>query len=138
MISDKNGRLTDEPIDIIPEQEPKKILYLCDKRACETCHPDCTHTHDVTHAKNFRLMNHSFLEEPAPRVVLKYPGMLKQEVKERIMADLNKQLKDCSGIIAVDSSVEIVRLDPSDAGKFDSRVFERSMDYLGIPKEDVK
>lgn len=30
-------------------------LYLCDKRACKHCSPECRHTKDITHAKNFNL-----------------------------------------------------------------------------------
>ena len=30
-------------------------LYLCDRRACNHCSPECRHTTDITHAKNFEL-----------------------------------------------------------------------------------
>jgi hypothetical protein len=31
------------------------IFYLCDKKQCVNCHyPTCKHTHDITHAKNFK------------------------------------------------------------------------------------
>lgn len=30
-------------------------LYLCDRRACKHCSPECRHTTDITHAKNFEL-----------------------------------------------------------------------------------
>lgn len=31
------------------------VLFLCDRKACgDTCpNPDCSHTGDITHAKNF-------------------------------------------------------------------------------------
>lgn len=32
-----------------------KQLYLCDRRACKHCSPECRHTKDITHAKNFEL-----------------------------------------------------------------------------------
>lgn len=31
----------------------KDILYLCDRKKCEMCHPECAHTNDITHAANF-------------------------------------------------------------------------------------
>lgn len=34
-----------------------KIAYLCDKTACQNCsYPMCSHTTDITHAKNFKKM----------------------------------------------------------------------------------
>ena len=30
-------------------------LYLCDRRACKHCSPECRHTTDIAHAKNFEL-----------------------------------------------------------------------------------
>lgn len=31
-----------------------KILYICDKQACENCSfPECYHTTDINHAYNF-------------------------------------------------------------------------------------
>lgn len=31
------------------------VLYLCDRKACETCSPECFHTTDIRHARNFAL-----------------------------------------------------------------------------------
>lgn len=31
-----------------------KVVYLCDRRKCENCNPECTHTSDIKHAVNFR------------------------------------------------------------------------------------
>ncbi|MGN0180390.1 MAG: hypothetical protein ACI4DY_13285 [Monoglobaceae bacterium] len=47
------------------EVEPdKKLYYICDRRACETCRPECTHTSDIRHAENFELTpNGSFAEK---------------------------------------------------------------------------
>ena len=41
------------------------VLYLCDRRACETCRPTCFHTSDIRHAKHFALVmgrKQSFIE----------------------------------------------------------------------------
>lgn len=31
------------------------VLYICDRRRCDTCNPECNHTDDVRHAKNFEV-----------------------------------------------------------------------------------
>ena len=35
------------------EVVPPKIAYICDRLACEDCNPKCSHTLDISHAKNF-------------------------------------------------------------------------------------
>lgn len=34
-------------------QERNSVLYLCDRRACNHCRPECKHTTDPRHAVNF-------------------------------------------------------------------------------------
>ena len=43
-VTPKGGRLMDNV-----------VLYLCDGRACEHCSPECQHTTDILHAKNFEI-----------------------------------------------------------------------------------
>ena len=31
----------------------ERVFYLCDRRACEKCGPECSHTTDIRHAANF-------------------------------------------------------------------------------------
>ena len=31
------------------------VLYECDRRACDRCNPECHHTNNIRHAKNFQL-----------------------------------------------------------------------------------
>lgn len=46
----------------VPE-EPDKILYLCDRKACPRCsYPMCKHTTDVYHARNFERIDDIFVE----------------------------------------------------------------------------
>ena len=33
--------------------EKMETLYLCDRKACEHCSPECRHTTDIYHAVNF-------------------------------------------------------------------------------------
>ena len=32
-----------------------KVLYICDRRACKKCSPQCCRTEDVRHAEHFKL-----------------------------------------------------------------------------------
>lgn len=29
------------------------VLYVCDRKKCPNCQPECEHTTDISHAKNF-------------------------------------------------------------------------------------
>ena len=40
----------------------KKIFYLCDRTACAPCDPDCKHTSNIAHAKNFTATAAGFIE----------------------------------------------------------------------------
>lgn len=49
-----------------PEPAPPecpKVFYVCDRRACGKCDPDCKYTSDITHAVNFELDNADMLEK---------------------------------------------------------------------------
>lgn len=41
----------------------KKVLYICDRRACNKCDPECMHTSDISHAKDFELLDDVFVEQ---------------------------------------------------------------------------
>ena len=52
----------------------EQVLYLCDRRACSKCsYPQCEHTTDISHAKNFaRICPGAYIEEaPTFRLILK-------------------------------------------------------------------
>ncbi|MEG2332811.1 MAG: hypothetical protein RSB62_11005 [Bacteroides sp.] len=40
-----------------------KVLYICDRRACNQCNPECMHTNDISHAKDFELLHDVFVEQ---------------------------------------------------------------------------
>lgn len=47
------------------EAEERRIFFVCDHRACDSCDSKtsgCTHTPDVRHARNFRLLGKDFFE----------------------------------------------------------------------------
>lgn len=46
-----------------------KIFYLCDRRACEHCSPECEHTEDVRHAKNFQMFGNDIREIEAEQIL---------------------------------------------------------------------
>lgn len=51
---------------IKPEEamdEDPKVLYLCDRRACSCCNPECSHTIDITHAADFYNENGNFWQK---------------------------------------------------------------------------
>ena len=46
--------------DLIEDEKPVSIVYLCDGKACENCnYQDCMHTHDIRHAVNFEAGKHN-------------------------------------------------------------------------------
>ena len=47
------------------ERSKRKVLYICDRRACDECigaDSNCTHTTDIRHAKKFESFKGAFLE----------------------------------------------------------------------------
>lgn len=47
-----------EPVVLLPagfDLAQPKIMYECDRRACESCSEDCHLTSSIEHAKNFRV-----------------------------------------------------------------------------------
>ena len=38
------------------------ILYICDRKKCENCSPDCKHTKDIKHAKHFERFSDVYIE----------------------------------------------------------------------------
>lgn len=62
----RNAKFCRKFVSILPPPPPPKakteVFYLCDRRKCENCSSDCTHTSDIRHAVNFR-MNGEVFEE---------------------------------------------------------------------------
>lgn len=44
-------------------KEAPKILYKCDRRACEKCDPECEYIKDIRHAKSYELKSDVFVEK---------------------------------------------------------------------------
>ena len=34
----------------------QRIAFICDRKKCKNCYPDCLHTTDINHAVNFEKM----------------------------------------------------------------------------------
>lgn len=45
----------DECNNVAWDEAALGVLYVCDRRKCNTCNPECMHTEDVRHAKNFEV-----------------------------------------------------------------------------------
>lgn len=46
------------------------VLYLCDQKRCIKCHyPECKHTNDIRHAKNFEKQGGYFWEVEDPHII---------------------------------------------------------------------
>ena len=44
------------------KNKEQPIFYICDRRKCEVCRDECTHTIDITHARNFKKEYDMFFE----------------------------------------------------------------------------
>lgn len=45
------------------EKNERRILYICDRRKCNNCSMECTHTTDIEHAVNFKNIDGYYTEE---------------------------------------------------------------------------
>lgn len=100
------------------------VLYLCDRRACEKCSPECHYTSDISHAKNFELGldGLTMVEKAKPLLVLKTNAVLKQNVVNRIREELAAQV--ATGVILCDAFTVPVVVD-SDNDIYDVNVTKR-------------
>lgn len=92
------------------------ILYLCDRRACETCSIECYYTKDVTHAKSFENVNGTLMEknnhrftpmitiDPLPSTPL--IGLPQKTIFEYFISDCKKVLLNFKKIIKKENENE--------------------------------
>ena len=52
------GEAMREAAPVVDEEKTPalSVLYLCDRRKCDRCNPECKHTEDVRHAKHFEVV----------------------------------------------------------------------------------
>lgn len=55
------GRMSLADVPVVDSGD-NRTQFLCDRRKCEVCNPSCSHTSDISHAKNFRLIGSIFVE----------------------------------------------------------------------------
>lgn len=83
-----------------------RVAYICDRRKCEDCHPECDHTTDVGHAASFDRTGGDYWEARCDRgaedVVIEYVRI--SDEMERLLIEMAGRLKgfcnthtDCSG-----------------------------------------
>lgn len=73
IIKDLKEQFKTEPFVLIPvnmsvENNPERLMFICDGRACEVCHGGeygCCYTADVKHAKNFKNVMGAYIEQEA-------------------------------------------------------------------------
>lgn len=88
--------LSDEDLKSIETAEEKR-LYLCDRKAClDHCNPECKHTEDIRHAKNFERFvdGTTFIENSKPLVILQCDTIIKQETMDRIRKKIMTEIED--------------------------------------------
>lgn len=88
-----------------------KIFYLCDRRACEHCSPECKHTTDVRHAVNFEMQRENMRERERYEMIseetLEFPGTyIDDERLEKIEGYLAK-LADASSKTVVTQPINV-------------------------------
>lgn len=100
---------TDGRLEIIPFYPKfKKVLYLCDRRACKHCGDPCQHTPDIRHAKNFEAATDgSMWEKPSPLLIFKTDVLLRKEEMERVQNELLLQARQglilCGPTMSIES-----------------------------------
>lgn len=84
------------------------MLYLCDRRACEKCSPECHHTLDIKHARNFQIGmdGKSYVETPNVLAFLKLNCGLRKQDLHNLRRMVDEQVP--TGIVVLPSYVEPV------------------------------
>ena len=84
------------------------ILYLCDRRTCEKCSPECRHTTDITHARNFELGldGMSWIEVPQVIAFLEINTLLKKSDIQKIRNNIDEQMQ--TGVVLLPMGIKPV------------------------------
>ena len=53
----------------------RTVRYLCDRRGCKKCVPECNHTNDISHATNFELFNDEYVEKDLAVINISVPKL---------------------------------------------------------------
>jgi hypothetical protein len=57
------------------EDRINTVMFVCDRRACKVCHPECKHTSNVEHAKSFKKeVGTIYAEQEGPQFFTKLIG----------------------------------------------------------------
>ena len=76
------------------------VLYLCDRKACDKCSPECQHTQDIDNAKNYQKAElDTYFETPGLPLILRFKVNLKASVQKRLLNELREQLTNSSVVI---------------------------------------
>lgn len=74
------------------------VYYVCDRRACTICYPECTHTKEVAHAQNFENVDGDMFEKGLIQNFKLESSLVKEEpikvfASTGVAQTLNKLLK---------------------------------------------
>lgn len=96
-----------------------KVLYICDRKKCETCREDCTHTQDIRHAKNFEKISPGvFRENKTGLYVFRATMHMKERDLQHIAENIVKQMK--TGVVLVPSYIAVEHIPENSAVKIES------------------
>ena len=68
-----------------------KILFLCDKKACDICNKGCKHTSDIKHAINFENVCGDYIEKERNTITF---DIKKEKMEEMIMKAIKELVED--------------------------------------------
>jgi hypothetical protein len=88
-----------------------KIFYLCDRRACEHCSPECKYMTDVRHAVNFEMQRENMRERERYEMIseetLEFPGTYIDDERLAKIEGYLAKLVDASGRTVVTQPINV-------------------------------
>ena len=90
-------------IDRIPPVVGANVAFLCDGRKCDSCSGECTHTLDVSHAKNFLKRDGAYFENDVPSADITETEACQkcQDITDKILNRQGEEIKRLKSIINV-------------------------------------
>lgn len=84
------------------------IYYICDRKKCPKCSPNCKHTSDISHAANFKhVLNGDYIEKRNQTYIFRLKYNVRPCDSEKIRKGIIKQLE--TGAILLPPGVEVVK-----------------------------
>lgn len=58
----------------IRKPENEKVMYICNRKRCEVCHPECQHTSDIRFAADFKIDESLYVQSVSVQINTKKQG----------------------------------------------------------------